>query len=392
MSFNAKRNRRRATFIGAGIGFILIFTFVLTLIIPNAGRNSSSSSDTLYYTPAPTPIVFPTPQADPQLRGELPYIHSTGYFQTFRPAGTDWTVDEGDTTTTGGFARVIMQSGQRLAVIHNYIQPGVQYESLDQFSTEFLNAEHFASAWGDYGSWEETGRTITEDSVIVNFNLVADDLPYLGRVTARLDGDWLFMSRIVVPANNPVLLDLLQSLVAAQFYGYDDLLVLPQDWPAYSDQESGFVFKHPAEWELVAGGLGRPVTFSIPGLDGKNLVRLWTVPNVSIDSEAAASTWVTDAEPDAQIVGALPLTHEWDGGYRVAYTFTDTAGNTHSALTVLLNDDAGTLFIANLQAEPPDVDLLGGQDLSDAYATALQSMTSGFIVLPDETRQLPSVQ
>jgi len=70
----------------------------------------------------------------------------------------------------------------------------------------------------------------------------------------------------------------------------------------------------------------------------------------------------------------------------VAYRTLDAAGDAHSALTALLNDEAGTLFVADLQIEPPDANLLDAPSVPDAYAGARQSIAEGFIVLPASSR------
>ena len=97
MHKSRKHSQRRTTLLGAAIGSIIIFTFVITLIVPDRVRRRSSSSADLdsYATPQPTKLVIPTPDPDPQLTGRPPYIHSSGLFETFLPAGDDWIVDEG---------------------------------------------------------------------------------------------------------------------------------------------------------------------------------------------------------------------------------------------------------------------------------------------------------
>jgi hypothetical protein len=390
MSLARKRTQRRATFIGALIGFIIIFTFVISLIAPDRRRGSSSSGGTYptltpYGTPPPpTQVIIPTPELDPQLEGELPYIHSTGLFQTFRPAGSDWFVNEsqGAESTTS----VVIQSPARLAVIHNYIRPGVQYETPESLSTEFLNEAHFVDAWAEYDSWLETGRTITGDHVIVNFDLMSDGNQYLGRAIAWVEDGWLYISRLVVPANNPALLDLLQSLVIPAFRGYSQLQILPQSWPAYIDQELGFLLKHPSGWQIVAGGKERPVTFNVPAEEGKTAVRVWTVPDRVVGSDQQAEAWLTETEPTATALALEPVEHGMGTGYQIAYAYRDTAGDPHSGLMMLLNDASGTLFVANLQSTPAGTNWLDAESLSEQDGETAQALINGFVVLPDDAR------
>ncbi len=388
MSLSRKRSRQRTTAVGVVFGLVLIFVFLVGLIKPDLGsRTSSSSSVSVTDTPSVTEVVVPTPDPNPQLEGELPYIHSSGYFQTFRPAGSDWVIDEGESVNASTSAKVVIQSPQRLVVIHNYIQPGVEYESLDALSTGYLTPEHFAGAWANYESWTETGRTVSGESVIVNFDLLSQNVRYLSRSIYRLEGNWLYVIRLVVPANNPSLLDLLQQLVVPSFVSYSDLLALPQSWPAYSDQQLGFIFKHAPDWKLVAGSPGHAVTFSLAISGEKNTVRLWTVPVQPLQSAEEAEAWVQQNDPGVTLVGSNTITHATGQGYQVGYTYLDEQGDAHSGLDVLLNDAAGTLFIASLRINPPDLNLAQAPTLQSPYSEALQGVVGGFMVLPEGARQ-----
>ena len=166
-------------------------------------------------------MILPTPEANPRLEGELPeYIHSSGAFQTFKPAGSDWHVDElADPLGHVNRARRDPEQ-QPFGRDYNYLQPGVVYEFLQDLSDTYLTNAYFTSAWQDYDSWEITGREITERAVIVNFNLRSNGNDYLGRDITRLDGTTLYVTRLVVPANNPPLLEKLAGLVTATFTGY----------------------------------------------------------------------------------------------------------------------------------------------------------------------------
>jgi hypothetical protein len=390
MSLSQKRNQRRATLIGALLGFIIILTFVISLIAPGS-NNRNSSSDVTYPTLTPygtglppTPVIIPTVDPNPQLEGELPYIHSTGLYQTFRPAGNDWVINEAQ--GADGAASVVIQSPARLAVIHNYIRPGVQYENAESLSTDFLIESHFVDAWSEYDSWTETGRSISNDKVFVDFDLSSEGHQYLGRSIAWVDGGWLYVSRMVVPSNNPALLDLLQKYVLMEFVGYSELRVLPEFWPAYSDQELGFLLKHPNGWLVIAGAKGRQVTFNVPVDSGKTTVRVWTTADQPVEDETQAQAFLTETESSATVVAIEPAERNVGTGFQIAYTYRDTAGDPHSGLMVMLNDAQNTLYTANLQATAPDMNWLDTQTLSEADGETAQALTSGFIVLPDIAR------
>ncbi|NLE53225.1 MAG: hypothetical protein GX613_17650, partial [Chloroflexi bacterium] len=178
MSYSRKRNRRLATAIGTVIALMIVFTFVLSLINPGV-VTTDDFEDFPTFTPAG--VEFPPPDPNPALDGEPPYVHSSGYFQTFRPFGTDWTVAEDSTAQSDTVLSVVFQSSERLAVVHNYIRRGVEVESVQSLDQEYLTEAHFAESWIDYESWEETSRTVGEDSVTTEFALVSEGAEYLGR-------------------------------------------------------------------------------------------------------------------------------------------------------------------------------------------------------------------
>jgi hypothetical protein len=379
------------------LGFIMIVTLMITMLAPGS-NNRSTSSDVTYPTLTPygtglppTPVIIPTVDPNPQLEGELPYIHTTGLYQTFRPAGNDWVISEGQ--GADGAASVVIQSPARLAVIHNYIRPGVQYENAESLSTDFLTESHFIDAWSEYDSWTETGRAISDGKVIVDFDLFSAGNHYLGRAMAWVDGGWLFVSRMVVPFNNPMLLDLLQKYVLSEFVGYPELQLLPEFWPAYSDQTLGFLLKHPNTWLVIAGSPGRQVTFDVPGDSGKTTVRVWATADKPVEDETQAQAWLVATEPSATVVAIEPAERAVGSGFQIAYTYRDTAGDPHSGLMVILNDARGTLFTANLQATAPGMNWLDAQTLSETDGETAQALISGFIMLPDIARTpTPAVQ
>ena len=149
-----QRQRRRATIAGAAIGIMIIFTFVIGLINPDLGRNRNNNDPLPTFTPygtppPPTQIIVPTPDPDPQLAGELPYIHSSGLFQTFRPAGDDWTYDDRPAVDNASRLSVVIQSPNRLVVIHNYIQRGVDAAVIQILPSMFQNRRTFGEALGE---------------------------------------------------------------------------------------------------------------------------------------------------------------------------------------------------------------------------------------------------
>lgn len=387
MASNRNRRRQRATLIGSLVGLVIIFSFVITLIAPDLGtRSNTVNDDTIFNTPEPTDVVVPPPNPNPQVASAAPFIHSSGIFRTFQPAGSDWVTTESGPTETNSILRVVQQSADQLAVIHNYIQPGVEFEALTALSEDFLTTEHFQGAWSDYASWTETERTVTDESVIVNFVLAAQSISYNARSVYWTADGWLYATHIVVPAEHIALLDLLTEQATGGFEPIPAIANRPFDWPAFIDQPGGYILKYPSGWERVAGDVGRPATFANPANQNDLLIRTWTVEDTPIDSVEAAADWLAESKDNATVLSSEPI-ERWAGtGYSVAYTFTDTAGDPRSGLILLLNDEAGNLFLADLQTELLNTDLLDTDELPATVSAAREAVGGGFVVLPQDVR------
>ena len=390
MSLSRKRSRQGATLIGAAIGVVIIVTFVLSLLAPGSNRRASTVPEDLLGTPAATTVVVPTPEPDPQVTGSTPYIHSSGLFRVFRPAGQGWTLNENASVNASSIASVVIQNVRRLVVIHNYIRPNVEYETPQALSENFLTTQHFAGAWQDYDRWEETARTVQDDKVIVDFNLTQLDVDYIARVAYWVQDGWLFVARVVTPANNPLLLDRLFTQVVDGFVGFDALMALPVDWTAHVDQQLGYIWRHPNAWQRVAGDVGRPVTFTAETEAGTLRVRTWAEPDQALADEDAARAWLVENRDGAEVLSAQPVERGAGAGFALAYTFLTTTGDPQSGLMVLLNDAAGTLFVADLQTPTAERDLLdadGIATLDEVTAAAQQAVLEGFWVLETDLRE-----
>jgi len=392
-----QRRARRATLFGTAVGVIIIITYVITLVAPDLGSSSSSSNDNSSLDNPleiePTDIQVPEPIDNPQLGSQPPFIHSSGYFQTLWPGGADWYLDSApvEETTYGA----VFKSGDQLAVLHTYISQGVSYDTLDSLSQNYLTETYFDQVWsGDetisgYEDWEENGRQITDNAVVTYFDLESQGASFLGRDITRIDGNWVIVARIVVPANNLPLMNGLNDLILPVFYIYHDLLNLPAAWPTYIDSVSGFMIKYPQTWERVAGRTGENVTLR-PTAGSDNSIRAWVVPNQPLASPEDAAAWMTQTEPTASILQTVELQHEFGGGYAVSYSYEDEAGALHSGLVALLNDSENNLMVARLRVNQPDLDLLNLDSLSSDLTEARQIIMEGFIALPVGSRARPA--
>jgi hypothetical protein len=381
MAKRPRRGQRRNQLVGVAIGVIIVVTTMIGLLAPQLRRSTSTSNEpSVIPTPEPTELVIPTPDPNPQLEGASPYFHSSGYFQAFRPAGDDWQVYEIPEYNVPPYAGVIMQNLDRLVVIYDYLVEGVEYETLDDLSENYWTDSEFADNWVNYDSWTVVRREEVDDRLIIDFDLALDDNAFLGRTTSWMENNFLYVSRLVVPANNPALLELLYEKVTPGLIGYPALQALPQTWPVFTDRIFGFALKHPAGWGMIAGGEGRPTTFRIPS----GQVRVQSETDQSISSVEEAEQWITENEMGVTIIESDSIEHDMGTGYQVAYSYQDAAGDRHSGLVVVLTSDDDTLHIANLQLETPDINLLEiDETVSALNYEAVRALTQGFIVLPD---------
>lgn len=391
MSAN-RRKHQRATLAGAVVGIVIISTFVISLIDPGGRRNRTSSNETLYTVtpygtpPPPTEVVIPTPDPDPRLSGEPPYIHNSGYFQTFFPAGNDWQVDDYPAADDASRLSVVFQSLTRLVVIHTFIQRGIEYETLESLSENYLTPAYYAAEWSAYDSWIEVGRQVGDGRVTVSFNLVSQGHDYLGRDITQMVENRALVARLVVPANNAPLLDLLESLVLQVFREYPDIFGLPESWPIYADQQLGYLIKHPSGWRWIAGDAGLPTTFTVTEDDPPDRLRLWTASEQPLASADEAEAWLLAEEPTSEILSIQPVEREYGTGFQIGYGFQDAEGDQHSGLVTLLNDENGTLYVANLYVMAPGLNLLQDEDLSPTVTNNCRAVVQGFILLPPESR------
>jgi len=303
---------------------MIIGSMLLTTVAPNLGTGQVPivpTFDPSAPTTAPTAVVFPTPApGTPVVDSAGVYVHPAAVFYLWQPQGwlpTPYTDDN--------IVSVSLVNGVLFSVVHAYMQRydfGQDIASLDALN----DAAALASSWSSYDNWRETGRQAREDRLIIDFELGLSGNVYLARQVswpAPADNTWAMILRLVVPGNNPALLEgLAESIIP--FYGLlPDSLAAPLTWSGYVDQDGGFSFKYPVGWTIVDGGPGRTATLT----DGDRItLTLETRPGLALADSDAAADWVSAVQPGAQVMDVTPVERANGAGYRVAYTFADAAG------------------------------------------------------------------
>lgn len=343
--------------------------------------------DQTVMTPFPTtdPLALPLPTVPP---GGTPvivtgtYFHPSGVFSLPEIEGWNLPVTDPEELIVPSDFQPVSRAGVTLinslaaSVIHVFAErnPNVTFDSVEALNT-FYDEASLAEAWVRYtGGWRELSRGVEDDTFVISFELQFEQQTYLGRQISRLDGDWLTVMRLVVPGNNLLLLDRLQSTLTAGFRIWPEALVAPLDWRTLAD--SGYAIRYPPDWRQTDGGRGRPYTLS-GTLNGETF-RLTTraVAASAVTSEDEARAWVRAnvARPTIQTVA--PITRGETTGFEVSYLDADADGNRRSALVILLNGAEGTLYAATF------LGTMGGRDLlaEDSAPEALATMRESFFV------------
>lgn len=385
------RNRVRTQYlITAGLGLMITIILIVTAIFPQSDNDNSSSdsgdtADSLVNTPEPTSLIAPTPESGiPQITALDPHLNSTGLFQFFQP-GDDWYLERDDYNSDYRRASTVYISPSRLSVIHVFVEIGTSYPTLQAVSDNVFTDVYFASEWGQYKSWRYTKREVTDSLITIEFALEDDRnelLKYIARQISWLEGSWLYTIRIVVPNNNPVLLDRLFELTAPTLIGYQNIGVFPLlGWQQFSDQSQRMMIKLQEVWTQTSGSPGRPITYQGATLTEGYQVTIQRIPGQPLASLEAAQTWLSNFREGISIIEGRPTVQAFAQGYWFSYTYQTIEGDPMSAAAALLNDPEGNLYVAELRAPERDVNFLAA-DLTEQHLIGQQIIQSFTVLAP----------
>jgi hypothetical protein len=377
---------------------LLVIVFVLGLVVVSPGLNNPSNTPTPG-TPTIPAVVFPTvAPGGTQITADYTYFHSSGLFSLphlvgwdpapsgqgqsaetrIEPVGTPGTPGSSQVSLVG----VTFINGQALSVVHAYIEkdPARSAQTFDQLS-QYYTPDILSQAWSNFtGGWKELNRHAEGDVLVINFELYLDNGTYLARQLSRFDQGWLMILRLVVPNNNPALLDQLQQVVMPGYRLWPQALTTPLSWNAVADYAAGYLIRYPPDWRVLDGSPNRPYT--VAGLLGPDSITLTTraEPGRTVKTEDEARAWIKATWPNATVQTVKPETHGDAAGFAASYISPDADGNKRSAAVVLLNGANGTLYIANEQSSARDQNLL--DEANQAISPDLARVRSTFTVLP----------
>ncbi|HRE47693.1 MAG TPA: hypothetical protein PLD47_08210 [Aggregatilineales bacterium] len=382
----------------AGIIFLVI-VLVLPAVLPNGGL-----------TP---PVVVPTLDPnDPLAGGEFPavpeggtpvtkaglYVHPSGLYTLPKLVGWELT---GKTPEERSFAadtydagRVgsMFSNGSTRSVYHAFVETDAANPiTTTADMTKRFSERELATGWADYESWRETSRREDDTTLAINFDLVYEGQTYLARQLSKIarigSVSWVMVLRIVVPNNNPALLERLEAMLYPNYTVWEQAMLAPPSWVTIKD--SGYILRFPPTWQQVDGGIGRPYTIT-GSMDSQatTLTTNYTAGTILL-GEDAAKTWLTNTLPRAEVLTLRPLERAGTAGFMLSFRLSDADGNPRSGAAILFNGRDGALYTAVLQRAGAGVDWLS----ADSMPPLAGQLLGTFVVLagdPEINRAAPT--
>lgn len=344
----------------------LIIVLVAGAIVPIFTNQLGAPAPAVQPTTVPT-ATFPAPPATTAISFDQLYLHPSGLFAIAQPTG--WTPSAPISDSTR--AAVTMTNNESLSVVEATVEPSdVAGLSIDDLSARFDDT-YLSASWARYGAWEETARRTEGDRLLIDFNLTLNRQQYIARQISWTDGEWVYSTRAVTPANaNQVVVYLVNGL-ADSLIPFKQFVGTPFEWTSHYDAAVNHVIRFPQGWGVVDTVAGGPT--SIVGTSGDAL-RLERVAGGNVADEAAAEAFVSQRQPNATVLSVSPVERGTAAGFSVAYAYTTADGDPQSGLTVLLNADNG-LHVANLRFAGANVDL-NALDSAEAAPEATAEATA----------------
>jgi hypothetical protein len=379
-------------------GLVRLFTLVLIVVMLLAGVASfpnGLTGQTLTPTISSGSVVptvqFPeVPPGGTTVISDYTYFHPSGLISL--PHLEGWNIDEAtgnevfEPTESTKLTRVgsTFINGVAFSVVHAFAErdPDRKVSSVQDMDG-FYTKTNLDGAWSNFtGGWTELNRRAEGDSFIINFQLNLDNNAYLGRQISRLSGEWMMVTRLVSPSNNPQLLDSLQNAVWSKYQLWPQVLSVPLKWGSIVDPVLGYIVKFPPEWKQADGSPGNPYT--IEGKLGTLTITMSTraVVGKTAKTEDEAKAYVSATWPNAGVQSVKAATVNDSSGFAVSYIAVDADGNKRSAVALLLNGNNSTLYTLNLQTSARDQDLL--DPANSAIPVELTQIRNTFFIVPSD--------
>lgn len=375
----AKQSRRKRLsdprfVFSVSMAMVFIVIFVVGLIATPGSGDTNIIQDTEFSTLVPTVLAPPPP--DSEITLGKPQIQRNGLFQFTPPDG--WVVRENIFDNNLPEASMFFENSTRFSSVHILLQLGVNYASLQELADDLFTDTYFITVWSNYEGFTETARTINDDLIQIDFLLTANNIDYLGRQITWLEEDWMHSMRLIVPDNNPELMETLQNETASTFIAYEDQRETQPNFTGYADQESGFLIRY-LGLQAVVNTPGSPAIFATPDENVRLLVR--QLPETPIQDLTGAEDYLRQTlHPSASVTASQITTRQYGEGFLVSYSDRDNDGNPLSGVVALLNDVDQNLYLADLQIFEPEIDLLASEGFAEY--SIYRGTIDTFMILP----------
>jgi hypothetical protein len=363
-----KNTQRMIYAFGISMATIMALSLILPAISSNLNNSQPQPQDT---APTATAVVNPTPLPITDFSSiifEEDYLHPSGLYSVEVPTG--WVVLSSPSLSTQ--TQTTLSNFNAQSEIYVYIEkPSVPITTMEELSAYFSGAS-LSSSWRAFGGGVELlFRDEVDGKLIVDFALDGGDgTEYLAQHTAWFDEDWIYVVRIFVPSNASELLFHMRDMMVESIHTIDRFNDTPVVWQSYYDFGTENIMRFPPTWRVSDGGLGLPISIESVVESGVRVRMEAQEGNVA--DEDAARAWVEDTHDGIEVASVAPTTHE-NGGFSVAYNYTDADGNGVSGLVVLFNGMDEQLHIAELQIPDGGVDL-NSDEARETYGDATMAM------------------
>ncbi|GAB4545366.1 MAG: hypothetical protein OHK0023_03560 [Anaerolineae bacterium] len=398
---SASKKKLRNSTLGRTIRLVGVLLFVFVFVVA-AFPVSQPTATIPEITLTAAQSAPPVPAGGTAVNQNGTYFHPSGAFSAPRligwelPAETENSAPEemlmpvGESLVSRAGATFINSAAESVAHLFVEQDPRREQETTAAL-TDYYTPARIQEAYNLYnGGSQELNRGLQGDWFVVNTAMQHEGRRYLGRQISRIEGTWLMVARLVVPDNNPQLLDRLQGIYQDQYRLWRSSLAAPLDWTTLVDDSAGYIIRYPRLWTQEDGARGAPYTIS--GDMGAFRYRLVTrrVDTNAPQTEAEARTWVETAFPRAQIQSVRPEERERATGFTLSFLASDADGNQRSSVITLLDAPRGGVVTALLQIQSSGRDLLKAEaDLGD-LTLLLRTFNVVDVPLPPTPTPLPS--
>lgn len=383
-----RRGLNRRQLIATFVAVVISAIFIVTLIAPQPGITTTTPIDTLSLDDLNSFVAEPATEG---IENPRPYVHPTGFFQSYQPAGPAWQLMTNETSFSVVNERQVVEARFRgnnsCGIVHFITETDSPYEDINALN-QSLNTDYFNTAWSAYGSWELASRDLEESRIVIEFNLrqPADfgnlcPESYRARSITWQANGIIHHVRMVVRAEDIESLERLEALLVPTLVTYpNNIPTIDNAWRVQTSFDQTHFTVLPPTWIRDQGSTTTRTVYT-DNLQHQLSIETFEDTPLADDSEAEA--WVIDNTPsNAEILSARAVRQPYAAGYQFSYRFTNSEGVVTSGIITLLNDADSVLYVGDMRVAGVDTDILTDNDIEGTLPEAsLREVASGITVM-----------